>query len=685
MSRARVRVAPALLAAPLAGLVLGAAPAGAQAPQARPAETPADAVTVEILDVTPAFLTPGTPLTVRGVVRNGTTTALDAGVVSLRLQSRSPTSRRSLDSWLDPSTTFRTTPLADTETSVPAGQERAVTLTVPAEDLGVGSVPWGPHGVELRVTGADEVAVRDRTVLVWASETSAQPTSLALLVPLAPTAADFREAADGGVPVAVAAQERVRGIVQATAEATTVAWALDPSLLAGAADVTTPGVEDLEGTLRAGSVGRDVVALPYADADVAALTHAEQGGLLTAAEDRGASLRAASGVSTTPGLAWPAGPAVDLATVGALAADGATAVVVPAEQMAPERELTFTPTGRATVPGEEGDVAALLADGPLSAALAGTREDDRALDPAARALDARQYLLASTAMITAERPNDPRAVLAALPRDFHGDAAALADRIATVVSAPWVSPVTLSAFAATPDPEIAREGLPAEAVADGEARRGLLRAVEHERGALLAFAQIVPDPEALVRPQDDLLLQTTSVAWRPEPDARSTFAVGSSRAVSELLGGVGVVDSATVNLISSSGELPVTVRNDLDQAVSVRLRLTSRDPAIQLPDPVPVELGPASEEAVGVPVRAVGSSDVTIVADLLNAEGVRVGTAVSFEVRVRADWENVGTAVVAGVIGVGFVLGLVRNIRRGRRRADLAAAGGDAGGDGTDA
>jgi hypothetical protein len=35
---------------------------------------------------------------------------------------------------------------------------------------------------------------------------------------------------------------------------------------------------------------------------------------------------------------------------------------------------------------------------------------------------------------------------------------------------------------------------------------------------------------------------------------------------------------------------------------------------------------------------------------------------------VRADWENIGTAVVAGLLGLGFLFGIVRTIRRGQTK-----------------
>lgn len=691
-------LAAATLAATLAVVVLPASPAAAQGE-----------VVVELTGIEPAYVTPEDPLTVRGTVRNGTTAALEEAVVSLRLQRTAPISRRSLDAWLDEGNEYRTFLLDDqsAEQPVPPGGALPFELTVDAGGLPLSASVWGPRGLEVRVAGtSDGVAAtaRTRTLTVWAPSTTAQPTAVSVLLPLAPTAREWEQAAVEGTAVADAAAPRVRALLAAAQALPEVAWALDPALLSTRApdEAITPAptatpegqVEgeagSLVGALREALSGRDVLALPYADADVAALSRGEWPGLLPDATARGEALRAEAGVPGTSAVGWSAAQRPDQATVSALAAQGAEAVVLPAALVEPATPLPYTATGRASVSTDAGAVDALLADDRLSAALGGvvpdsvsagsSPDDDGAAAPEpGAALAARQYLLASSAMITAERPSDPRAVLVVLDRAVAEDAAGVADRVSALLQAPWVRPLALSAFADLPVPGVDRGALPAELVEDGEAGRALLESVVRARADLAAFAGIAPDPAALIRGTDDVLLQVTSAAWRTEVAGRATFAAQATRGVSRLEDAVGVVDSATVNLINTSGELPVTVRNGLDQPVQVLLRLTADDPALQLPEPVPVQVEPASEQAVAVPVRAVGRADVTIVAELTNAVGEPVGSSAAFDVRVRADWENVGTAVIATLVGAAFVIGLVRNIRRGRRAEPLPAAGTDAG------
>jgi hypothetical protein len=271
-------------------------------------------------------------------------------------------------------------------------------------------------------------------------------------------------------------------------------------------------------------------------------------------------------------------------------------------------------------------------------------------------------------MISRERPADVQHLLAVVPRDFEGDAAALGDRLAVLEAAPWVELAPLSALVGAADPGLTETTLPDEVVAEAEIGHDLLDEVVQARTALADFATIASEPEHLVREEQRRLLQVTSAGWRADPGGRSSFANVVLKAASDLPSRVGVLTSGTVNLISETGGLPVTVRNGLDQAITVHLRLTPRGPSIRLPEVVPVEVPAGSEIAVPVAVSAVGSADVEVDVELLDSAGRPVGDPATLFVRVRADWENVGTAVVAAAVAVTFVLGLVRSIRRAHRR-----------------
>ncbi|MGO3815842.1 MAG: DUF6049 family protein, partial [Cellulosimicrobium funkei] len=79
---------------------------------------------------------------------------------------------------------------------------------------------------------------------------------------------------------------------------------------------------------------------------------------------------------------------------------------------------------------------------------------------------------------------------------------------------------------------------------------------------------------------------------------------------------------------------------------------------------------------VGVPVEGFASGNVTVEVELVSAAQpqVRVAEPQQFVVRVRADWESVGTVVVAVLLVIALFAGIWRTVRRGRSPRRLAGA-----------
>src|SRR5690606_34409519 len=162
----------------------------------------------------------------------------------------------------------------------------------------------------------------------------------------------------------------------------------------------------------AASPGRTVHALLWAVADAAALALAGRSDLLADVAAARDDALADAGLDAGTELAWPVGTSPDEETLGALAAAGAGAVVLPADHVAALSQLTYTPSARADVVADGTTLPAVLTDERLSSLLAGrllpvNPDADQAvvtLDP----LTARQYLLAETAVAARERPADRR-------------------------------------------------------------------------------------------------------------------------------------------------------------------------------------------------------------------------------------------------------------------------------------
>lgn len=669
-----------------------------------------EGLTVDITDIGPTVLGPDEPLEVRATVTNRTGTDATAPVAVLRVQRSTPISRSNLQRWLEPDSLFSTVQLARQELTagLPAGSSATVTFTVPPEELPLGRTTgsWGPRGIEVEVDGGPggAPAGADRSFVIWYPDLDVRPTPVGVLAPVGATAEELTAARGAGQSVASAASARVSPLLEALDQPGVTAL-VDPLLLAdpGATGITlgddaAAGAEpsaaasavdpadDGTGTstgdadrgtdpqvLRetlaalADGAGREVLVLPWADADVSALAHTDRTELIADAADRAAPLAAELGVRSD--VVWPA--EADQESVEAAADTGAAAVVLPDTALTPVAGLTYTASARAEVALGDGTVSAVLADEHASASLTGRllprvaagSDEVTELD----ALTVRQYLLAQTAVVARERPSDPRPLVLALPRGYDGDAAHLGEVLAALADAPWVEPTTLTDLLDLDAPGLPRTELPTTIEGDGELGAAVLRDAATVEETAAALASITPDPQTLLEATATALTPVLSVAWRSDPAGRAGLVEHVEAELSSIGQAVTALPSSTVNLINASAQVPIHVRNDLAVDVVVQVVLEPSDPRLQAPEPVTITVPAGAEATAQVPVRAVGSGDLPVEVLLRTPTGEPFGVATELQVRARPDWENVGTGLAAGALALLLVGGIVRTARRGPR------------------
>ncbi|MBK5248202.1 MAG: hypothetical protein JJE50_02020 [Actinomycetales bacterium] len=692
-------------------------------------------LTAELVDITPTVLRPGQDLVIAGTMTNTTDRPVVDPLIRLAMQRRTPSSRLALDNWLDGSSTSNTVVLTAERlgADVAPGATSPFTVTIPADASRFSEYStWGPRGIEVQLSGG-ETYVEVRSVILWFPTDSplSAPTELSILAPLTPTVAEWSTALEEDRPVGEVAARRVTALLDATADAE-VSWALDPALLdlaetttdqlgtTGAGDATateeeatgaeqttgdgaaTPGGEDAPGTtgtpsgaeddgssdvsprqelsallkrMSTESGTRDVVELGYADADIAPLAHQRDFSLARAGAQRGEAILEEAAISVLDGVAWPEVD-IDGTTLAALAGSGVQAVVLPAEVLPTAQELIYTPSGRTRVTTDLGPIDAVLWDETLSSALVGEGLSD---------LEARQLLLAHTAVMARERPSDPRGFLAVLPRNAGADGESLvglADRLAALEQTPWLDVTNLRSLLGRTDSGETRVG-PATTTTDPQALTGSeLQSLESDRDALTAFAGITAEPKALVDRYEPALLSTLSSAWRHDVAGRDTLRRDVAAGIGALQDQIQVEAGSTVNLIARSGEIPITIESGLDVDATVTVLLRPQDPRLRVDESVEAVLPAGRLTTVRIPVTAVANGNVDVdVLVLSGPDGEPVAHTSSFGVRVRADWEGTGTAIVAGLLVIGFVLGLVRTIRKGRRFSPDDGGSGPAGRD----
>ena len=465
-----------------------------------------------------------------------------------------------------------------------------------------------------------------------------------------------------------------------------------------------PSAEAWVTSLLGAMTNRDVRLLPYGDADLAALAHAGAADMLSTAVNRARSVARDGGIPETASatVMWPAVSRPDLATAAFVRGAGDRALLVGPGELPAPGVLTYTPTGRTTVSTGSGEVTVLVPDDRLSTGLTSglvastppaetdDEDDETVEDPepwrttAARQVTgatAGQDLLAELAVITRERPSEARHLLMTVPRDWAPDVAVVPGQLEALSSAPWVNLAPVSALLGTPVPEVDRGTLPARSVLPSEVPAteiATLRSATEDRAAL---ARMVEDPASLLADVEAEVLVPLSVAWRADPTGRSSLVEESVTRTEALRSAVSVVGpGSTVALISTTGALRVRVANALDQAVRVSVSLRPGNPRLVADEAVEVTIPPREEQVVEVPVHAIQSADVEVAVEVRTPDGVLVDDDTRLTVQVRAEWEGIGTAIVAALLALGVIIGLIRTIRRGRtaRRAAPVVAGPDA-------
>lgn len=711
-----------VLATLLAGTGLAATAVAAPAHVTTPAATAAkNTVTATLVSLSPRITRPGEDVTVTVDVHNGTKKTIAEPHVSLSLNRIRPSTRTDLDTWVDaaPDDAVGTVlASADAPDELAPGGTWHASVTAKAETIGLTAV-WGPRPLAVTVTDgessspttAPRLAVL-RSFLLWypvgaegeaASSETVTPVNLSIAVPLTGPAVEPAEpdatSAGGGdadsdagaddtstdataagtssastAALDAATSGRLAHVVDATAGADGVTWVADPALVASASRSSASAGWARE--VCAAAKARDTYVLPAFDADVAALAHAGH----DIPRGSAAVTTARCGTSETEtdlrhawndGLAWPATGSPDKTTYTAAVRSGRSLVIARSSEdgaLSPvDPSSTSTPDAVTTVDTSAGNATALVADDQLSDLLARTHDTAAAL----------QLTLAQTAVIARQADSNPAEaaqLLATLPRSWDPDPTTAGEELDALDDAPWIALQPLSTLAKSQPDDRPRRAPAASSASDKELDPESVDALLSARSSVGRFATIVENPKAVTAPIESDTLAPLAVAYRADAEGRADAVRSGLDAARAVTASVSVVGGSTLNIISAQGDLPVTVRNRLDQPARVRVELHSTDPKLKVLKTPEVTVAAHDSQTVGVPVRAIGNGNVSAYVELLTPSGSTITTAPAFDVRVRASWETVATTVIVVLLGLGLAAGIWRTVRRGRSSARVTRA-----------
>ena len=695
----------ALLPAPL-GPTAAALPA-ADAP-------PADGrVSVSVDSLAPEVLASGQDLQISGTIVNGTDEPLESVDLVVQVQRSTEIALSGLESWLaDEGDAQLSTVITAGLSSIEPGATTTFAVTVPAKDLPLsGSAEWGPRGVQVSVTEDGQSLARDRTIVVWDAGVAVSPTRVTVVVPVVASPAEMNLLAQGDKadPAAVKAlRTRVEGLLALPRPG--VVLAVDPALMtalgagadssspkdandAGASPTPAPTTEPATGpaptakpttpsapgastdpgrtlveALRTAGRSGNLIALPWADADVSALAHLGEGDLTAGAFTRADETVAAWKTGSTA-TALTSGP-LDAETLALLPQTVSTVIARPGDLPVAE-DLTYAPAGITTVD----DRVVLVPEASVSEAAAGilsTGSDSTALC----ALDARGLLRGQLAILTRQTPYRGRDIVVALDRAdaAAADPAELGARLEAILASSWTQGRDLGAVVAdareqqSAGEQVQRDELPEQVLDDAEPSGADLNAAFQAANHLKSIGSVLADPQALLSPATDVVATSLSTLWRTDPRGRTAHIARARAAGDVVVQSLTAAPSSTINVISATADLPLRIVSGLDQAATVRVHLVPSSTRLQIDHDVTVTVPAQGQTTVLVPIKAVGSGDVDLSIELLAADGTAVGTPMTMRTRVRASWETVGTRVAAGLLVALLAGGITRTVRRGRRQ-----------------
>ncbi|WP_454860671.1 DUF6049 family protein [Promicromonospora soli] len=673
-------VLPATAGGPTADRTVAGTAVAAGVPATASAQGP---VQVSVVAVSHPVAKPGDEVTIRARVTNTTDAPVTDAVAQMSVHYEALTSRSEIAEW-------STADLLDPVSGAP--EQKSIEDLAPGASTNV-TFTYDPGAQTLQGFGARRLAIVvgdvtgrlgiARSFLMYdADGLEREPMKLSVLAAVTSPPTDPADPSTAEIELArrTATGQRLDGVLQ-VAENTDLSLAIDPDVMGIAATSDDASLKEWSERMLDAAANTATYALPDHDPDLAALAHANvrtTGPRSFLRAPRTASWKVPE--SWRSNLAWPAdGIVPDIPTLDLAVDADRPNVVVSSGGLGYEGAGTVT--GRADVSTPSGTARAVVTDTILTSAFLSATDlsgaettsstesgTDASVTTRTTTAEGTQRILAETAAVVNQTPFDPPSLSIVAPRTWTPDAEGASTILRELDDADWVDTTTLNTLLLQDAPEVPRIPLPSHRASKTELAAAQVAELERARDAVVTFSSVgTENPGRIWRPEVSRLVAPLAVAHRDDPGLRDLFARQAVRSAKELTQkSVTVVPRQDINFITDVGNIPVRVRNALDVDATVTVVLRPDHPRLTV-DARSTETIPAGQEMdVQVPVRAIGSGDVEVTAQILTPTGAKISDDSSFQVRVRAGWEEVGTWIAAGLVALLFLSGIWRTVRRGR-------------------
>jgi hypothetical protein len=472
-----------------------------------------------------------------------------------------------------------------------------------------------------------------------------------------------------------------------------VTWVIDPDLLAsvdamtrsykvrGDGDTTTTGTHQAVAKawlaeLQTAVEDKEVVALPFADPDLASLAHngtsvtGSLSHLKDATDVASSTVETVLHVKPSTDFAWPVDGAVDPSIIKVATSAGADKVIARSDSLQETGGLPYTPSAARPIGG---GTTTVVADARLSTAFEGD------LTNAGAATLAEQKFLAQSLSLNLQTAKQRSIVVAPQRMPTAAQAHAMAEALTALQAGNWAQSQELAAAAKAKPDAGATTKVPSGSSYPSSLRKQELPKAAFEEIAstqdkLDNFRVILTNESRVVTPFGRAVNREMSTSWRGRAGEAENFRQSVLTYLDGLTDQVRLIDKSETKLSGRSATIPVTVQNNLVQGVGhLVLRLTSTSPTrLKIGGKAyaeqPVAVSGGHSQSVKFTTSANANGRVAVIAQLYTEDGQEYGQAVNFYVKVTEV-----TPTVMLVIGGGVLLLVLAGFRMYTQRKRAAA------------
>ena len=523
-------------------------------------------------------------------------------------------------------------------------------ITFRGEEI-LGSDASGVFGLGVNPKGLEDQATVVTTP--WFFNANVKPTNVSLVVPLTTLNSHLANNDVSNLKVDLAEAERLTNLISGQTDSN-ISWLQDSALrlwvnqLTAATDSDVP--LQLNGVLD--SLSPATPYLPFGHTDLTALSLANQQDDLFDAINLTRSLAVGRPIFYTPTLG-----ASDPKTVSQLNEQGIRTLVSNEFLRGNKRETTAAVVSSSLNPVLVYDLAA-------SDCLSRAGESDEAFFKAVTCVKS------EIGMMTAETPQNSRSIIVLAPADWKISSERLSALTTVLSDHNWMQLTTLDLVAAQ---ESTQNFVSVVDEFQSQLTRATIRQANELRSEAEILSSLYVDKE-LANSFDAARILGFSDLWNSSTDA-SKYLSRNLKLLDTYLSDVSIEASARITTPEESSEIPITVVNKSDQAVSVSINLTSSATSrftAETSELTQVESG--QRITIPVAITLVGAGVVNVRAQLIAPNGESFGEVENIQISSAA-YSQFARTLVWGAFGLLVLLALSNFVKRRKdRRSTITPA-----------